>query len=559
MVSSNTFNDCHFDDVVNPALNQSLSSRILTEVQRSAVLNSNGVILDYELFPFSRSDLHIYSILLSLEHAQFSNASSPYNNLSDVLPLNWLSGRDCCRRDLSSYSSLQMLSKVSLNKSIQTLQETHPYIDFFHHPLSQSTIVVASTGYDGARMHNFSVCSHSHSNIGFQKFVKYVSKLLLGETETKEINISSSQHLGDNSFSSHNDDSATEIEAFVGYNTGDSLMHLQNSHFTFFTSDGAQVHVDNQGFLESSKFIGVSVLTAEGHKLGCVMSNLFGHEMEECYTDESQVHSNMTFYASLNNGLKIATRYYDPDRGGCLQNRGKNKADLASHQQNVIANVNPPPHTEVDAEGMDGLQQKDQMFTSHNRYQHLYVTTSSELLTHVHVVSSLECECKKSQVKKILVRQEKYISGTSNQEVLYYLPNGILVHFHNKTSLIIYCADGSMYRTVLDSEYDLCCYVGSTHPSDNNSSNHSSFLEVQSRLRSTLETLEVKTEGLWIITLPNGEHYMLQQMQGDHDEENITDETDNWSSLPLQLEDIPSFVATDPFTKQVSLLLVVYI
>ena len=532
------------DNAVNPILNQSLSSRILTDHHKS-VRNANGMSTEHELSQFSRSNLHIYLILLSLEHARFSNASVPYNHLINVFPFDCsLNNMPCrpsnCVENIPTYAALQLLSKVGAINALQALQETHPYIDYFHHPLSQSTIVVASTGYDGKRMHKFSVCTHSHSNIGFQNFLKHMSKSCCCEGgETCSQTLCGDHELG------------SETETIVGYNTGDSLMHLQNLHSTIFTSDGVQVHIDKQSFLESSTTVTISLVTAEGHKIKCAKYNPFTCETEKFYVYESQSHTDldsMTFCVSLSNGLKIATRYSDSEENACLvSKRMFSKDDVTSEHEDQQHNVEP---NKMEIRNADRLKVAGQLPASHNQYQHLYMSTSNGLQTHVHVLSSLEGDRDNGKARRILVKQERYNKELSAQEVIYYLPSGTLVRYVNEKSLIILCGDGSMYRTASDFEYDVYNARSILSPSKK-SNDHSLLLVVQSHLKATSEALQMKTANLWIVTLPNGRRYMWYAKCNEEKGSNcgvkgLVDE------LPLQLEDIPCFVATDPVTNQVS-------
>ena len=567
-------------------VNQALYSRILSEVPRCA-MDIDELNIDDESLQISRIDMHLYLILLSLEHVRLSTSITP-NDVNGLVPqvighsIKNMQHASVChddssgehnspKRNMTNYSSLQVLTKAGVLESLHYLQETHPYTAVFYHALSRCTVLVAYTGYDDTRMHTFNVSSRCHTNVGFQKYLKYIAKPLCEgvnspSTEERHCNAHESNKSSCQcSTDEHCFDGPAEMsqtETIVGYNLGDSLLHLQSSHSTFFTSDGVQVNIDKQGFVECSLFISVSLLTPEGDKIGCVKSDRLECALDEqCdKTNDIQIKQpsngldHMSLYAFLNNGTKVATSYYGPNGNGCLVN-SKVTSLSSSHvmtpqkiskQQDQLQDnsVNLKP-TETESAEKE-YNNECHIFAYHNKYQHLFATTLYGLKTHIHVYSPLEPNVPSlNEGKKILVKQEYYkTTGRCSEKgagelYRYYLPDGLLVYILNDQSVIIHCADGSIYRTAMDCERKLYGSQRITQLSGKKTKERSDFERIQSQIRSTSATVGVKEE-LWVVTLPSGQRYLW-----------------NWkdafeTNVPIRLEDVPSFVSTDPVTKQVS-------
>lgn len=572
---------CHVDDFNKFIVDQSLYSRILNQIPRHCI-ETDEVRVD-DGFQISRSDLHIHSILLSLEHAKLSNASTPCSSINGVthqlvdfpvdkdskksikLPSPMKSMSTC------TYSSLQLLTKAGVFKALHTLQETHPYTEIFYHALSQCAVLVVHTGYDGRRTYKFNESTQCHTNVGFHNFLKYLHKPICpgvmsgsleeSHTDDCERNDHCSQHSTDESYLTDHA-AITQTGTIVGYNMGDSLLHLQSSRLTCFTSDGIQVHVDKHGFVESSVFIGVSLLTPDGHKISCVKYDHFESELEEqCNVANDDPYINqptkglqhMSLYVSLNNGMKIATSYYGPNGNGCLVNMPV--VSRRQHHQNAVGELELSQCTKMEVHNTEKQCKAEleyQILTSHNQYQHLFATTSYGLKTHVHIFSPLTPNVSSTnEGRKILVKQERYkttkrFSLPIDSEIYrYYLPGGLLICVMDNQSLVIHCADGSIYHTATACEYD-----NYSRRSLQLSGDHSHFKEIQSQIRSISETVGVKTEQYWVVTLPAGQQFLYKQKHLNDSQETKEDS----SNLLMPLEDIPCSITTDPVTKQVSYL-----
>lgn len=567
---------------MNMIINQSLNSWILTEARRCSI-NSGDLVIDDESLQNSKNDWQIYLLLLSLEHARFSSASTPQNEVISRLSVgNPFESLDYQRktankseRSMSDYHFLQLLTKVDVFRALRNLHESHPYTQFFYHAPSQCVLLVAHTGYDGTRMHKFCECSHCHTNVGFQKFLKYIAKphceCLSSEIAEDRCNVnhSSSQWSEDES-----------IETIIGYNTGDCLLHLQSSHFTFFASDGVQVHVDKQGFIESSLCIHVSLLTAEGHKICCAKSECgLDEQCEGGSTNDLHTHqpakglNHISFFASLSNGMKVATSYYGPNGNGFLLNmptinskvvspeplssshhispeKSSKKKDI---QQNVAGVETQGAEMEV-PNAEKKYVQEHQSFANHNKCQHLFATTLCGLKTHTHIFSPLNSEATYSnEGRMILVKQEYYKTAekTSDQGVYerhrYYLPSGLLVYSMSDESITIHSADGSIYRTAMDCEYNQYYSQRSLYPTGKKVRDN--FQDVEGQMQSASQATGLNLRQLWVITLPSGQRYMWKQSYCEHEED---DTRDDGYSLPVPLEDVPCFISSDPVTEQVS-------
>ena len=78
---------------------------------------------------------------------------------------------------LHSYCTCEYLQKDALLQMLQELVHyTHPYIIPYYHKLSRSVVIVAHTGFDGKPIHKYGWSSQAHSKVGFQNYLKYVTK-----------------------------------------------------------------------------------------------------------------------------------------------------------------------------------------------------------------------------------------------------------------------------------------------------------------------------------------------------------------------------------------------
>ena len=84
---------------------------------------------------------------------------------------------------LVEFSVCEPMSPESLLQHLQTLSSTHPYLSVFTHKLSQSTIAVASSGFDGRPLHSYSWESLAHSRVAFNNYLQYVAQRCGGEVD----------------------------------------------------------------------------------------------------------------------------------------------------------------------------------------------------------------------------------------------------------------------------------------------------------------------------------------------------------------------------------------
>lgn len=174
----------------------------------------------------SRSFLSHALILLSLEHIHLSNASTapmlcsheeqqvntnllfdypfsfslkensgaskalvPVSEATDMVPsdpceggVDTLSSLQCDldlpepHYSLEKYSFCELLKKEVLLQLLQSLQQTHPYIEVFHHYQSQSVVLVVHTGFDGNPIHKYEWSSQAHSRVGFHHYLEHVAE-----------------------------------------------------------------------------------------------------------------------------------------------------------------------------------------------------------------------------------------------------------------------------------------------------------------------------------------------------------------------------------------------
>ena len=554
-------------------VNQSLYTRILNEIQGHS---EEGLINDEKVL-ISQSDLYLYLILLSLEHACLSSASTPRNDNSLTpqhifdCPLKVIAKTcsptkpvDDFKKDISEYSSFELFSKAGVLKTLRIIQETHPYIELFYHALSHCTVLVAHTGYNGSRMHTYNQQACCHSNFGFYTFLKCVD-----ETQRKSVTEGRYNDKGeksDSTFDHHSEEdfvsNHSSMSQLCGYNVGDTLLHLQSSFFTFFTSDGVQVHVEKQGFIENSASVSVSVLTAEGHKISCVKSDCGLDELcSDSFRNNFQAVKgldHMLMLAFLSNGLKVATccnvlsrtdsfMHKNSKRESSLSSLSPQKTCESLNQQQT-ATSNSEPSLCTEAEKPNKEKEEDQVLAYPNEYQHLYAATSYGLGVHVYVALPPKPDLSVSnEGGKILVKQEHYkimemLPTEVNEVYRYYLQEGLLVYFMNDESLIIHCADGSIYRTATKNE----CYQYHAHqPMHPTPTDHFQFLEIRSQIMYISEIFRISSKQIWSLTLANGQCYLWKQTDAS--------KQDNGELMKLiPIEGIPCSVTTDPVTKQVS-------
>ena len=124
------------------------------------------------------------NILLKESRVQASGAVVPYRGAGSATV------RDCREQDdhhelnlppaqhpsLTGFSVCEPMSRDSLLQHLQSLRTTHPYLSVFTHRLSESTVAVASSGFDGQPLHTYTWQSLAHSRVGFNNYLQYVAE-----------------------------------------------------------------------------------------------------------------------------------------------------------------------------------------------------------------------------------------------------------------------------------------------------------------------------------------------------------------------------------------------
>ena len=78
---------------------------------------------------------------------------------------------------LTDYNVCEPMSKKSLLQMLQSLQLSHPHLTVYNHKLSQSTVIVVHSGFDGKPMHTYSWSFQAHSKVGFNNYLQYVAQI----------------------------------------------------------------------------------------------------------------------------------------------------------------------------------------------------------------------------------------------------------------------------------------------------------------------------------------------------------------------------------------------
>lgn len=78
--------------------------------------------------------------------------------------------------NMEEYSVLEVFEFSGLLQELRSLQFTHPYIEMFEHQHSESLILVVHTGFDGTPVHQHKLSSHTHTKVGFQNYLQFVSE-----------------------------------------------------------------------------------------------------------------------------------------------------------------------------------------------------------------------------------------------------------------------------------------------------------------------------------------------------------------------------------------------
>lgn len=84
---------------------------------------------------------------------------------------------------LGDYNVCEPMSKEALLQMLQSLQLSHPYLTVYDHKLSQSTVIVAHTGFDGKPMHTYSWSYQAHSKVGFNNYLQHVAQIFGSEID----------------------------------------------------------------------------------------------------------------------------------------------------------------------------------------------------------------------------------------------------------------------------------------------------------------------------------------------------------------------------------------
>lgn len=552
--------NCPISSYTTSTVTQSLLTRIVNQVLQS----DSEKLLDH-ISESSQTDLYLNLILMSLKHVHLSSASTPRNNKNSWTPLHAFDQPfeaiadiptnplyNFNNSDISKYSSFELVSKSGVLKTLYIVQETYPYVEVFYDVLSHCVVLVAHTGYCGLRGYSYSIRAHCHSNIGFYNYLKYMDETQ-HERHSDEISCAQIHEQSDNSFlqkGCSSDHSHNIMPQLYGYDVRDIVLHLQSCFSTFFTSDGIQIHVEKQGFAESSTSISVSLLTTEGHKISLVKSVPGPSKLstDSLKNDLQTIKglNDMFMWAFFNNGLKIAT---------CCSKPNRNDTNI-SNDHHSTSSSSPPSrpesvkeHTAMSHVESSSMQEpgkeNDRTLAHPNTYQHIYATTSLGLNIHVYSTLPSQSEMSSNASGRVFIKQQYYKStkmpcNKVAEVCRYYLQEGLLIYFMSDGSIIIHCADGSIYRTATKHECDQYQNHEPTH------SLQAKDFQFQSQLRSISDIFGVKSKQIWLLTLADGRCFLWKQIG--------TCKRDEKDGLiqAIPIETVPCSATTDPITKQVS-------
>ena len=242
-------------------------------------------------------------------------------------------------------------------------------------------------------------------------------------------------------------------------------------------------------------------------------------------------------------------------------------------------------------------QQECTAILRHNKYQQLFASTSCGLHSHCQVMVDLEADPSLTDGSDghIVIRQSYPVKGSGTQkceEVLLqaalterkrcYLPDGSVVRFMLDKSVVILCADGSVYRTASLSETELYKNTIPTDQAPQDDQTSQIALEVSERVLSAAKVTfadeqdkaieETSPQAIWVVTTPTGERYLWKKEDVPTNKEELVEDKDEGqteedhvatestvapeeTSVPVSrivpLTPIQTFPATDPVTKEV--------
>ena len=137
-------------------------------------------------------------IVMSLQHIPLPSASkAPTNSVGIVeqgllfdFPLN-IPFTSCngskdgdspmllmpkCPQAINEYTIIEPLKKDVVIQAIQEYMQTRPYLQLYHHKLSNSLVVLLHTGCNSGDVHSYNWREYSHSKVGFNTYLQYVAK-----------------------------------------------------------------------------------------------------------------------------------------------------------------------------------------------------------------------------------------------------------------------------------------------------------------------------------------------------------------------------------------------
>ncbi len=248
------------------------------------------------------------------------------------------------------------------------------------------------------------------------------------------------------------------------------------------------------------------------------------------------------------------------------------------------------------------MQRKSLM--RHNKYQQLFASTQYGLHVHCQVMVDLEADPSLTDGSDgfIVVRQcypvqssgtqdcEEILSQTAFKEnSRCYLPDGSVVKYMHDSSVVIQCADGSVYRTALPAQAES---YKAAFPQTKESQEDPATEKVSETIERATSTIRVtfaddigkdEANGLpsdinhlvWVVTTPSGTQYLWknedkapsdqeQDSEVDNPPNEMEDEANSDRSVVksaddqgegeriISLSNIECYPATDPITKEVS-------
>ncbi|XP_064382294.1 sperm-associated antigen 17-like isoform X3 [Halichondria panicea] len=513
-------------------------------------------------------------------------------------------------QNLESFCVQQLISKEELMQTLQSIQETHPYMCVYHCKNNNANVIVAHTGYDGCTACTSNVSIVAASNVGFQSYLvnlaeKYGSYVELFSSTERLHKSEQVQPIINSSLETSSQQSefkpdektigAPEATKLSGYDFDGRAIIGEESMDTFFMTGGIVAHSRKYMVAEGCRSVMVSVL----HEHHIIRSSLQWKDIETqseltAQFDNLNLPPNLlsaSLYASIENDVALSLSCYGPKANGnlpylptkpkileeqstspssqSLPQFGSSPLKLSKKQQEQQQQHLLEHHRLLDEQHMKQkeaagkqYQAKCEIISINNKDQQLFATTKAGLHIHCQILhDSEECSpgvavcqgytCSEKTSTKRVFREEKQRC---------YLPNGYIVRFLIEGTIIVVCPGGSIFETATKTNQDLFekQYIinGTTDPSQ---------LEAAADIRSSEAADKClcipQNRKIWLVTTPLGKRYLWKGEDYSDSSSNI--EGDEQESIPTQQNDVNStknkvfflqplnvFKTTDPVSQE---------